>query len=76
MLRKFYTSGLTLMVVAGLAFLVGFEGGATGEAVEHSIENCKTRGGIERLVSDKQRKDVSYKVVCKDGTAINVVDDD
>lgn len=76
MLRKFYTSGLTLMVVAGLAFLVGCEGGVTGEAVEHSIENCKTRGGIERLIRVKHGKDVSYKVVCKDGAEINVVDDD
>ena len=64
------------MVVAGLALLFGSEGGATGEAVEHSTEICKARGGIEKLVGDKHAKDISYKAVCKDGAEINVVDDD
>ena len=76
MVRKFYTQCLTLMVVVGLAFIFGSEGGATGEAVEHATENCKARGGIEKLISDKHAKDISYKAVCKDSTVINVVDDD
>jgi len=59
-----------------LALLVGCEGGVTGEAVEHSVDSCKTKGGIERLVRVKQGKEVSYKVVCKDGAEITVLDHD
>jgi len=64
------------MVVAGLALLFVSEGGATGEAVEHSIETCKARGGIERLISDKHAKGISYNAVCKDSAVINVVGED
>lgn len=67
---------MKIIYMTALALLVGCEGGVTGEAVEHSIDNCKTRGGIERLVRVKHGKDVSYKVVCKDGAVINVVDND
>lgn len=67
---------MRIISIVVLALLAGCEGGVTGEAVEHSIESCQTRGGIEKLIRVKQGKVISYKVVCKDGTAINVLDHD
>ncbi len=67
---------MKIISIAVLALLVGCEGGVTGEAVEHSVENCKTRGGIERLIRVNRGKEVSYKVACKDGAVIDVVDND
>jgi len=67
---------MRIIPIAVLALLAGCEGGFTGEAVEHSVDNCKTKGGIERLIRVKQGNVVSYKVVCKDGAEINVLDHD
>ena len=68
------TAGVSM--VAGLALSFVSKGGATVEAVEHSTEICKARGGIEKLISDKHAKDISYKAACKDSAVINAVDVD
>lgn len=67
---------MKIISITVLALLVGCEGGVTGEAVEHSIDNCKTRGGIEKLIQVKGGKVISYKVICKDGAVIPVIDTD